>query len=93
MGDNVFISCKSIFLTENNLSVVWNIDGDYYNPTRLSDTYLQKEDGLYIPDITETLDGTTFQCLFRSNKLWKNDYYHSNIATLRILSNDSSKSF
>ncbi len=84
-----FIPCSSNIIEKEMISVIWNINGIYYNPTRLPEKYVQTIDGLYVKGIPASTNGTTVQCLLFSFLLQR-DYYESNIATITITNNSDS---
>lgn len=88
IGKNAFINCSSFIIDNERISVVWIINGVYYSPTRLPLNYKSQSNGLKVYGVQETLNGSTFQCIFQSNYLWKDRYYYSDVATVTVITND-----
>ncbi len=81
IGNGAFINCSSPLLT--NLFVLWNIDGLNYVPTELPPLYIAEKNGLRIRQVQDYMNGTKYQCLFKSRLLLK-DFYSSEAAVLTV---------
>ena len=61
--------------------VIWNINGIYYDITRLPPNYVPQQDGLLIVGSNDFED-ITLQCLVYSDLLWKQSYYYSEVTVI-----------
>ena len=80
-----FFECTDELVIKQGIVPLWKINNMIYDISQLSKSYVQTSKGLLIPKVKESQDGSTYQCYFYSNMLWKDKYYQSKEATLNVI--------